>query len=79
MEPAQNPDENAEIIRESVPMADSQEVIEDSDRSPTKTERDVAARVEAPGEDSVVRKLVVPVPLSEDEDGDRSPTKTERG
>ncbi|MCY7323546.1 MAG: hypothetical protein LH660_17510 [Phormidesmis sp. CAN_BIN36] len=85
-EDTKQPTDNAEVVRKLIVPPTSLVKIEDGDRSPTKTERDLTTEVIAKldrtpiEEGEVVRRLVVPTQPSEsgDEDGDRSPTKTER-
>jgi hypothetical protein len=83
-EKAKQPAENTEVVRKLVVPPEPQVESEQSDRSPTKTERDLTTEipdevdVATSGEVEVVRKLVVPEQKSDREEGDRSPTKTER-
>ena len=80
-EPGKPADENADVRRELVvPSTDAVEA-NDGDRSPTKTDQELMPTDETAttgGEVEVVRKLVIPEQLAQEEDGDRSPTKTER-
>lgn len=71
---------STETVRKLVVPTQSQGELPESDRSPTKTERDVNLEVNPVShpEAEVIRKLVVPGMTAEVKDGDRSPTKTER-
>jgi hypothetical protein len=73
-EKAMQSTENSDVIRKLVVPSNSQVESKENDRSPTKTERDLATEVLAeadtatPGEVEVVRELVIPEQQSERED-----------
>jgi hypothetical protein len=76
-------DETEAVRRLVVPESVEAAADSDSDRSPGKTDRDIAAPLSSDSAESteVIRELITPeaITASTDSEGDRSPGKTDRG
>jgi hypothetical protein len=75
-------DETEAVRRLVVPESVEAAADSDSDRSPGKTDRDIAAALSSDSAESteVIRELITPeaIAASTDSEGDRSPGKTDR-